>query len=235
MAITATGLNADLYNDVQTSTTAVENKTELDKDDFMKLLLVQLQYQDPTEPMDSEKILTQTSQLASLESASNTNVALEKLAATLTNTQEFSTVAAIGKTADLGSNAISYDAGSTSTFEVYFPQDVKSGTIEILDVDGNVVGQMPMEDENGNVLGSDGTDVGASGVRQFTWNGSLSNGSDADSGVYYISATYNNSSGEALNTRMGTYPIESVRFDSGNTLVKVGSKYVDLDQVKEIY
>jgi len=234
MAITSTGLNAASNQNVQSSTTA-QDKTKLGKDDFMKLLLVQLQYQDPTSPMDSEKILTQTSQLASLESASNTNTALDKLTASLANMQQFSTVSAIGKTADLGSNAISYDEGSSSTFEVYFPQDVKSATVEILDSNGNVVGEMPVKDKNGNVLGKDGTEAGSAGVYQFKWDGSLNDGTKAKSGVYHVTASYKNSSGEALNTRMGMYPIESVKFDSGNTLVKVGSNYVNLDQVKEIF
>lgn len=234
MAITSTGLNAASNQDVQSST-AVQDKTQLGKDDFMTLLLVQLQYQDPTEPMDSEKILTQTSQLASLESASNTNIALDKLSASLANSQQFSTVSAIGKTADLGSNAISYDEGSSSTFEVYFPQDVKSATVEILDSNGNIVGELPVKDSEGNILGTDGTEVGSSGIYQFNWDGSLNDGTQADSGVYYVTASYNSSSGEALSTRMGRYPIESVRFDGDNTLVKVGSNYVNLDQVKEIY
>ncbi len=95
----------------------------------MTLLLVELQNQDPTEPMDSEKILTQTSQLAGLEASENTNKALEDLAASLSSTQQFSTIAAIGKTADLGSNAIVLEEGSASTFEVYFPSDIQQGTV----------------------------------------------------------------------------------------------------------
>ena len=119
MAITSTGENAALVPEYETTVQA-KDKTILGKDDFMKLLLVELQHQDPTEPMDSEKILTQTSQLASLESAENTNKALEDLAASLSNTQQFTTISAIGKTADLGSDSIIFEKGSTSNFEVYF-------------------------------------------------------------------------------------------------------------------
>ena len=221
MAITSTGLNAATNPELQSST-ATANKTVLGKDDFMTLLLVELQHQDPTEPMDSEKILTQTSQLAGLESAENTNKALEELAASLGATQQFSTISAIGKTADLGSNAIAYDEGDTTSFEIYFPDEVASGTIEILDGNSNIISTMPME-------------ANPSGVYQFDWNGTLSNGSTAESGVYYITASYNNPSGDALTTRMGAYPIESVRFEGGETLVKVGSSYVPLDNVVEVY
>jgi flagellar basal-body rod modification protein FlgD len=221
MAITSTGLNAATNTDIAASTAAA-NKTALGKDDFMTLLLVELQHQDPTEPMDSEKILTQTSQLASLESAENTNKALEELSASLGNTQQFSTIAAIGKTADLGTNAIAYDKGDKASFEIYFPDDVANGTIEILDSNSNIVSTMPMEEN-------------ASGVYQFDWDGTLANGTTADSGVYYVTASYKNPAGDALTTRMGAYPIESVRFEGGETLVKVGSSYVPLEQIKEVY
>ena len=52
----------------------VENeKGILGKDEFLKLLLVELQHQDPTAPVETDKILSQTSQLARLEASTNTN------------------------------------------------------------------------------------------------------------------------------------------------------------------
>lgn len=221
MAITSTGLNA-ATNAEYIASTAAKDKSVLGKDDFMKLLLVELQNQDPTEPMDSEKILTQTSQLATLEATDKTNKALEDLATALGTTQQFSTIAAIGKTADLGSNAIVFDEGADTTFEMYFPDDINKGTIEITDVNGNVFKTL---------------DVGTNpkGVYQFTWDGTNTAGNTLDSGIYYASAKYTNPDGDSLTTRMGAYPIESVKFDSGKTYVKLGSSYVELSSVKEVY
>lgn len=230
--ITSTGLNAATNEDYTVSNSA-EDKTALGKDDFMKLLLVELQHQDPTEPMDSEKILTQTSQLASLESAENTNTALEDLAGSLGNSQQFSTIAAIGKTADLGSNAIAHDEGTASSFEIYYPESIASGNVEILDSEGNQVATIPItmpEDADGNPL-----DKRDAGVYQFDWDGKLASGDSATSGIYYVTSSYNDPDGTAQTTRMGAYPIESVRFEDGAALVKVGSNYVPLDQVKEVY
>ena len=219
--ITSTGLNAATATDTQTAQ-AVKDKTKLGKDDFMTLLLVELQHQDPTEPMDSEKILTQTSQLASLESAENTNKALEDLSKSLGSTQQFSTIAAIGKMADLGSDAIAHDEGSSSTFEIYFPEDIKQGSVEIKDSAGHVIKSI---------------DVGTnpSGVYQFTWDGTTSLGDSAESGIYHVDASYLDQNDKQQTTRLGAYPIESVRFDGANTLVKLGSNYVPLENVKEVY
>jgi len=215
-------INPTTATAVATASKSVNPKGVLGKDDFMKLLLVQLQYQDPTAPMDTEKILTQTSQLATLESADNTKKALEKLANSLGNAQQFSTISAIGKTADLGSDAISLDKGKTSTFEVYFPASVAHGTVDIKDSNGDVVKTL---------------DVGTNpaGVYKFTWDGKNIAGEDAPSGVYHVSADYTDQAGNTQSTRLGAYPIESVRFDNGEARLKVGSNYVTLNQIKEIY
>ena len=37
-----------------------ESGDELDKYDFLKLIIAQLEYQDPLEPMDSSEFMTQT-------------------------------------------------------------------------------------------------------------------------------------------------------------------------------
>ena len=221
MAITATGANASLVG-LTEAAAPVKDRTALGKDDFMTLLLVELQHQDPTAPMDSDKILTQTSQLAGLESADNTNKALADLATSLGSSQQFSTIAAIGKTADLGSDSIVLDEGSSSSFEVYFPSDIQEGAVEITDADGNVVKTL---------------DVGANnaGVYKFDWNGEDSSGNIVQSGIYHVNAKYNDPDGNSLETRLGAYPIESVRFEDGKALVKVGSNYVPLENIVEVY
>jgi len=220
MAIDATSTATSALS---TATASAQNpKGVLGKDDFMKLLLTELQYQDPTSPTDTEKILTQTSQLASLESADNTNSTLDKLAASLGSSQQFSTISAIGKTADLGSDSIAHDKGTDSTFEIYFPKAVEQGIVSITDGDGNTVKTL---------------DVGTNpaGVYQFKWNGTDTLGNQAESAVYHVNAQYTDANGTTQQTRLGAYPIEAVRFDKGNTLVKVGSNYVPLANVKEVY
>jgi len=194
----------------------------LGKDDFLKLLLVELQYQDPTEPMDSEKILAQTSQLATLESSENTNKALASLSDSLLSNSQFSSVAAIGKVADTGSNGMIFEQGQSPSFEVYFPEAIASGDIEIKDSNGNITRTIPITPND-------------KGVYSFDWDGVTDGGSAADSGVYYIEASYTNPDGKALTTRAGAYPIESVRFEDGKSLLKLGSSYVPFESIKEIY
>lgn len=198
------------------------SQSMLEKDDFLKLLMTELQHQDPTDPMDSDKILTQTSQLATMESAQNTQDALEKLSESLGNNRDFSTVSAIGKTADMGSAEITLPEEGQTDFDIYFPENVKSGQISIEDSDGNVIKTVDLEEQPGGVL-------------NFKWDGTNNNGDQVESGAYYASAQYFNEAGQQRQTRVGTYPISSVKFDEGKTFLRLGSDYVALDKVKEIF
>lgn len=47
---------------------ASEDKTQIDNDGFLELLIAQLANQDPSSPTDSSTILTQTTQLAQMQS-----------------------------------------------------------------------------------------------------------------------------------------------------------------------
>lgn len=78
----------------------------LTADDFMKLLIVQLQNQDPTSPMESEQLLAQVSEMRNLQAS----LQLESALKSLTLGQQISSSASfLGKTVsgNIGSTAIS--------------------------------------------------------------------------------------------------------------------------------
>jgi len=232
MAINALGQNVATHGEIDTQK-LIEDKTSLDNDDFMMLLLAELQNQDPTEPTDTGTILTQTSQLATMSAADDTNNALADLSASLSTQDQFGTISAIGKTANLGSDAIEHDQSSVSKFEIYFPEDVKSGIVEVSDLEGNVVATIPIvmdEDADGNR-----EEQKDAGVYLFEWDGFGSDGNPAESGIYRIESKYVNPDLEELETRVGAYPIESIRFEDGNAFAKLGSNYIPMSDITEIY
>lgn len=69
---------ADLVNSVSNSAQdfvltkkVIENKTELGKDEFLKIFLAQLQNQDPTSPMENVDSIAQMAQFSTLEAMTN--------------------------------------------------------------------------------------------------------------------------------------------------------------------
>ncbi|MDX1808722.1 MAG: FlgD immunoglobulin-like domain containing protein [Sulfurospirillaceae bacterium] len=212
-------------NTTSSSSTTVQNPNAvLGKDSFMKLLLTELQYQDPTSPMDSGKILTQTSQLATLESADNTNKAMAKLVSQLNSSQDYNAISAIGKMASLGTNTVSIpDTGGTK-FDVYFPYKIASGTLSIKDTSGNVVKTISLDNQAGNT-----------GVLSFNWDGKDNSGTPLPKGSYSVTADYTDSTGAAMKTQYGIYPVESVKYDAGTVSMKLGNSYVPMNNIKEFF
>jgi flagellar basal-body rod modification protein FlgD len=54
-------------------------RTTMDKDDFLKLFITSLQYQDPLNPMQNSEMMQQLSQLGMMEQVSNMKTAVEKM------------------------------------------------------------------------------------------------------------------------------------------------------------
>ncbi|MBE0495579.1 MAG: flagellar hook capping protein [Campylobacterales bacterium] len=206
----------------KTDNIAVNPGSKLDKDAFMKLLLVELQYQDPTSPMDSDKMLTQTSQLAALETQENTNKMMEKLASQMGNSMNMYAISAIGKMASIGFNAVSLEETGSAKFEVYFENEIHSGKLLIKDKEDKLVRTVELE-------------AGKKGVLSFEWDGTNDLGQTVEKGYYSVTAEYLDSDLKQQTTQFGIYPVESVRIDKGEALIKLGSSYVPLEYVKEFF
>jgi len=215
---------------VSTSSTLSSSKdftynpnSQLTTDQFMQLFLTELQYQDPTDPMDTDKMLDQTAQLSTMEMNDNMKKTLDNLSSVLSTTSQFSTLNAIGKMADTGNRYINVtDDDKDKSFDLYFGDDISSGQIEIKDKNGNVVRTFPLE-------------AHTKGVLNFDWDLTDNNGNRVPSDTYQVAATYTSPDGSTHDTALGAYPIESVRFENGEPYAKLGSSYVPFNQIQEIY
>jgi flagellar basal-body rod modification protein FlgD len=79
----------------QTPTTSVLNNTpsaQLGKDDFLKMLVAQMQNQDPSNPTDDTQMAAQLAQFSSLEQMTNVATSVDKLSATMSVSQSFALI-----------------------------------------------------------------------------------------------------------------------------------------------
>lgn len=74
------------YNKAQ-SAKPKKDPNDLDNDAFMKLFLEQLKNQDPTSPMETDKIITQTAQLTQVEMQEQTKQTMIEVADAMKSTQ----------------------------------------------------------------------------------------------------------------------------------------------------
>ncbi|RKX86780.1 MAG: flagellar hook assembly protein FlgD [Spirochaetes bacterium] len=77
-----------------------EIKTNLGKDDFLKLLMTQLTHQDPTEPMKDRDFIAQMAQFSTLEQITNMNDEISKVFNLVSTSQAYSL---LGKTVSVKS------------------------------------------------------------------------------------------------------------------------------------
>ncbi len=133
MSTSAVGSTDSTTNTTTTSTTT--KSSTLGKDEFLKLLITQLQNQDPLKPMDNTEYVSQLAQFSSLEQM--TNIASVSNSA-YTSQASTSALAMIGKTiewadADLGVNQTGKVA--SISFEDGMPKlNVGTSSVELSNV-----------------------------------------------------------------------------------------------------
>lgn len=96
---TQTTLAVDTFNK-SLATNDRQASQELGKDDFLKLLITQLQNQDPTSPMENTEFIAQMAQFSSLEQMTNMSTEFTKLANMLNSGEA---VSLLGKSVEVSS------------------------------------------------------------------------------------------------------------------------------------
>ncbi|CAM3548437.1 flagellar hook assembly protein FlgD [Paracidovorax anthurii] len=84
------------------STTTNLRANGLGQEDFMKILLTQLTYQDPMKPMDNQQFMAQMAQFTSLEQTQQLN---DKITTLIGNQAALQSVGLIGRTVDVNSTS----------------------------------------------------------------------------------------------------------------------------------
>ena len=81
--------------DTSAAAAAMKKSIGMNKDDFLKLFIEQLKYQDPLKPTDAEQMLSQLSQLTQVEQSYNTNTNLANLLTAQNNSNTMASVSFI--------------------------------------------------------------------------------------------------------------------------------------------
>lgn len=94
-----------------TPSTSLQN-AGLTQDDFMKILLTQLTYQDPLKPMDNQQFVAQMAQFTNLELTRQQN---DQVTTLLTMQSAAQAIGLIGKTVEVKDSTGTSQVGSVTT------------------------------------------------------------------------------------------------------------------------
>ncbi len=202
-------------------------KSVLAKDDFMKLMITQLRYQDPLNPTEGSEFAAQLAQFSSLEQLTNLNTAMEsginanfQLTQSINNTM---TAALIGKEVKLSGDNIQYNGESSITLGYNLPAEASSVTIKIYNKEGVLVKEI--------------TDAEKSqGEHKLSWNFTDNEGETVPMGEYRFEVISKNLSGEDMAVDICKYGIiSSLRFTENGTRLVIGKSEYQLSDVMEIF
>jgi flagellar basal-body rod modification protein FlgD len=152
----------------QSAGTASSVKTT--KDDFMKLLVTQMKYQDPMNPMDNAQMTSQIAQLNTVEGINQLNATVSGLQASLMATQSMQSASLIGKSILADGNSINLLNGSAS-LSMRLEGPAESVVVDVINSSGRIIKTADL-----------GTN--AAGIKSFTWDGSTNEGGVAPNGQY---------------------------------------------------
>jgi flagellar basal-body rod modification protein FlgD len=200
-----------------------EHKADLDKDDFLKLLMAQMQNQDPVNPMEDKEFIAQMAQFSSLEQLTTVNDNLESMAAQNNQQQMVSAVNFIGKSVQAEGYNISIDGDKISKVFYGLGEPVANAYINIYDKNNNLV--------RTEQLGSKGE-----GTFEYAWDGKNWEGKQCPDGVYSIGMAAEDADGNPvmIKTEVSGEVSGVVSDETGQYLHLKDGRYINFLNVKEI-
>jgi len=186
-------------------------KKSLDKDDFMKIMITEMKHQDPTKPMDAEKLSTQMAQLTSVEQLKNVGASVDKLVEKNNSSDRLAMSAMIGKTVTVDKSKFNHSKGYLSPVTYNLPEDASKVKISILDEAGEEVFSKELDPQKG-------------GAQSYNWDGLANNGIYVKSGSYAVRVDAENAKGSKMKIDpISKETIQGVSFDGSETNFIVGT------------
>ena len=146
--------------------------SELGPDVFLRLLVTQLQSQDPTNPTQNEDFVAQLAQFTTLEQTTSTNDLLEQLIGQDVQRTQFDLVNLIGRTIMSKGDTVSLGTSDQPTLAYALSDTANQVTLEVLGPDGQVLRSIPS------------SSPGTVGAHQALWDGLDNDGDRVPEGVY---------------------------------------------------
>ncbi|MCC6216233.1 MAG: flagellar hook assembly protein FlgD [Polyangiaceae bacterium] len=188
--------------------TGATGGADLGKDAFLKLLVAQIQHQDPLKPLEDTQFVTELAQFSALEQTLGINARLDLLATQnqgMANTQ----IAALAGSRVTVRGSMVTSSGNAGAVQVAFELQgaAESTRVQIVDAEGRVVRTLDLGDR-------------PAGLVQATWDGRNDQGMLLPAGQYRVSVEAKSSGGGAVGVlQESSGLVEAVSFEKGYPLL----------------
>lgn len=201
------------------------NGGDLGEDAFLRLLVTQLQNQDPVNPMNSSEFASQLAQFNSVEQMTQVNDNLEQMmlqdeiiGSGLSNTLAASLP---GKTVKAISNGVVLGESGETNIDYTLANSADEITISIINEAGTVV---RTETISGRV----------GGEYTYEWDGKSDSGSSMPQGNYVVQMSATSGEDAVPITTFFTGTVDKVKYTPEGVQLEVNGVFVGLGDVEEI-
>ncbi|MEE4360541.1 MAG: flagellar hook capping FlgD N-terminal domain-containing protein [Pseudomonadales bacterium] len=171
MTTIGNALPAELFG----STTPAREQDELGQEEFLRLMITQLENQDPLKPMESGDFLGQIAQFGTVSGIQGLQEAFSGVAQSLAADRALRGASLIGRSALVPGPVAQLPPDGSLSAAIDLPEGTADLVVEITDPSGARVDLVR--------LGPQGA-----GLVDFTWDGLLADGSPATPGSYVLAA-----------------------------------------------
>ena len=194
------------------------------KDEFLRLLVAQLENQDPLEPQSGSEFVAQLAQFANVEQSAESNRILSSIQQAQEAASNLAIFAVVGRTATFQANTVELsDPGrSVPNLIVDLEENVSSLEIVVSDVSGRTVKRFEYGPKQ-------------KGSFDVSWDGRQDDGSLLAQGKYEIKVQARNANGDPVQSMVKARGlVEAIQLANGQPLLKVGGVITSPNEVLSI-
>lgn len=197
-------------------------KQTVNKDDFLKLLIAQLQNQDPLQPMDNQQFAVQLATFNSLEQLIGINDKLGTLQGAQGSANQYGAASLIGKEISSNGNIVSLQAGNPATIAYQLGANAAKVVVNVQNGSGTLVRQLSLGAQN-------------AGDQTIVWDGKDAAGQAVPAGLYGFEINAFDANGKSIGTSGRIRGIVTgIRLDGSEPILEVGGVRVPLSQVTTV-
>ncbi|MFW9609620.1 MAG: flagellar hook assembly protein FlgD [Aquaspirillum sp.] len=194
---------ADPYANINgTAATGKKSEIEEAQDRFWKLLVTQLQTQDPLNPLDNEAITSQMAQISTVQGIEKLNKTMEDMATMYATAQSLSAANMVGRSALVGGSGLTLAEGGTARAALNLPQGADTVAISVYNAKGDKVDTIELGKQK-------------EGVMEFEWDGKNSAGEALPAGAYSFSVSAKTGGNVAVAQPLAYQRINAVSWAQG--------------------
>lgn len=202
---------------------ATRGSQELGKDQFMRLMLTQMQNQDPTAPMDNQQMIAQMAQFSTLELMQRSEQTMSALLVAQAASNQQQAIGLIDKSVVTQSDSLDLTAaGGPVPISMQLPEKTSALDIVILDEKGNEVRHLK---------------AGSQKAGEFTvpWDGRDDNGNRLPEGKYSVRITAIDQQGKDMGIKpQQVFHVDAVTFENGVAQLRCGDRMLQMNEIVEV-